>query len=68
MDPLIKLLVNKYYKGKRFYALMDEIHNPSLPVDISFDLFDQLVLPVCLYGCEEWGFGNIVQTEILFKK
>ena len=34
------------------YALLDKVYKLCLPVDISLELFDQLVLPVLLYGCE----------------
>ena len=39
-----------------------------LPFDILLELLDQLVLPILLYGCEVWGFGDIAQTEMLYRK
>ena len=53
---------------KAFYALLEKVYKLCLPVDISLELFDQLVLPVLLFGCEVWGFGNITQIEILYQK
>jgi hypothetical protein len=30
----------------------------GLSVKIQFDLFDKMVKPILLYGCEVWGFSN----------
>jgi hypothetical protein len=30
----------------------------NLSISYQFDLFDKLVKPILLYGCEIWGFGN----------
>lgn len=35
----------------------------NLPVDCQFDLFDKIVVPVLLYGCEIWGYENIEVIE-----
>ena len=53
---------------KAFYALYNKVKKLQLPVDISLELFNHLVLPVMLYGCEVWGFGNINDLEILQRK
>ena len=64
-----KAISKQVLQGKKaFYGLLDEVYKLCLPVDISLELFDQLVLPVLLYGCEVWGFGNIIQIEILHQK
>ena len=64
-----KAISKQVLQGKKaFYALLDKVYKLCLPVDISLELFDQLVLPVLLYGCEVWGFGNITQIEILHRK
>jgi hypothetical protein len=38
-----------------------------LPVDIQLELFDTMVLPVVMYGCEVWGFvkNNILESFCL---
>ena len=39
-----------------------------LPVDIVVHLFDQLVKPILLYGCEVWGFENCTQIEVFHRQ
>ena len=72
---LIKLLVNKYYRVKNKQTNQtnkqkhfDKMHKLCLPIDILLELLDQLVLPILLYGCEVWGFGDTAQTEMLYRK
>ena len=36
-----------------------------LPIDLQLELFEKLVKPILLYGCEVWGFGNIDVLEIV---
>ena len=31
----------------------------NLPIDIQLTLFDSMVTPILLYGCEAWGNENI---------
>ena len=51
-----KLLVDQ---GKRaMYALISKSRKLNLPIDIQIHLFDTLVMPILLYGCEIWGFEN----------
>ena len=40
----------------------------NLPVDIMLDLFDKMILPILLYGCEIWGFENVESIEIFYRK
>ena len=41
------------------YALINKMRILSSSIDIKLKLFDQLVVPVILYGCEIWGDNNI---------
>lgn len=34
-----------------------------LSIDLHLELFNKLVKPILLYGCEIWGFGNIEIIE-----
>ena len=40
----------------------------NLPIDIVLDLFDKMILPILLYGCEIWGFENLENIEIFYRK
>ena len=40
------------------FMLYRKLRNIPLPVDLELKLFDTLILPAQLYGCEIWGFGN----------
>ena len=53
---------------KAYYSLMKKNIKFKLPVDMALQLFDQLVLPVLLYGCEVWCFTKIDQIEIFYRK
>ena len=32
------------------------------------DLFDKMILPILLYGCEIWGFENLDNIEVFYRK
>ena len=40
----------------------------QLPVDILFNLFDVLIIPILIYGSEIWGYSNIDNIEVFYKK
>ena len=50
---------------KAMYALLRKIRLLHLPLDIQIDLFQKLVIPVLLYGCELYGYENIEIIERL---
>ena len=45
------------------FSLLRKIRTLGLPIHMQIDLFDKMVKPVLLYGCELWGFGNIKCIE-----
>ena len=61
------------YKGKLTHAMEKQINQAhralfaiktkkekfNLPIDIVLDLFDKMILPILLYGCEIWGFEHL---------
>ena len=49
--------------NKSVFALLKNIKRLSLPYDIQIDLFNKLIKPILLYGCEIWGMGNIDVIE-----
>ena len=40
----------------------------DLPFDIVIDLFDKMILPILLYGCEIWGYEDVECIEIFYRK
>ena len=50
------------------YAMKMKLESLCLPLDLQLQLFDQLVLPILLYGCEVWGFEKLTQIESFYLK
>jgi hypothetical protein len=50
---------------KAMFALLTKVTKMHLPIDITLSLFDNLVLPILLYGCEVWGFEN---CDVFYRK
>ena len=46
------------------YSLINKAKRLNLAIDIQLQLFDSLVLPIALYGCEVWGCK---ETDIMEK-
>ena len=44
---------------KAMYGVIRKIRQFNLPIEQQFDLFDKVVKPVLLYGCEIWGYENL---------
>ena len=40
------------------HVLFKRIRNLDNPIDLQLYLFDHVILPIALYGCEIWGFEN----------
>ena len=43
---------------KAMHVLFKRIRNLDIPIDLQLYLFDHVILPIALYGCEIWGFEN----------
>ena len=41
------------------FALLRKIRVLNLPIEMQIDLFNKLIKPILLYGCEIWVIGNI---------
>ncbi len=50
------------------YALIGKCRNLGLPIDLQFELFDRMIVPIILYGCEVWGPEHYIETEKLHLK
>ena len=50
--------------SKAMYSLLKKSRRLGLDIDVQLQLFDSVVAPVALYGCEIWGFMN---TDLLEK-
>ena len=64
--PSIKKQVSQARRA--YFSLLSKIRSLRLPVDLSIQLFHQLVLPILLYGCEVWGYSDIEQVEVFYRK
>ena len=49
---------------KAMYSILSKGRDLSLSIEDHLHLFDKIVVPILLYGCEIWGFGN---NEIIEK-
>lgn len=49
--------------NKALFSLLKKIRNLNLPYDIQIDMFNKMIKPILLYGCEAWGTGNIDVLE-----
>ena len=51
---------------KAMFYVLKRPRELELPIDLQLKLFDLLVLPILLCGCEIWGFKNIEILEKLY--
>ena len=49
--------------NKALFSLLKKIRSLSLPYDIQIDMFNKMIKPIILYGCEIWGLGNFDVLE-----
>ena len=40
----------------------------QLPLDILFNLFDTLIIPILLYGSEIWGYEKLAEIDTFYKQ
>ena len=50
------------------FALLNKSKELDLPIDLQLELFDSLILPILLYGCEVWGYENVLILDRLYLK
>ena len=42
------------------FVILKKSKELDLPIDLQLELFDSLILPILLYGCEVWGYENVL--------
>ena len=62
------LEVLKEQGTRAMYSVIKIARKRKLPINLQFDLFDKLVMPVILYGSEIWGYKNLGTLEKLHLK
>ena len=50
---------------RAMFSILKRSRVLNLPIDIQLILFDSMVTPILLYGCEAWGNENIDVIEKL---
>ena len=53
---------------KAMYAVVGTSRKYDLPIDIQLEMYNSMVMPVMLYGCEVWGNYAIRELELLQMK
>ena len=53
---------------KAQFSLLVKAKKMLLPIDIQCNLFEKLVFPIMLYGCEIWGAQPLNMLEIFYRK
>jgi len=53
---------------RALFSLKSKIEMFDLPFDIVIDLFDKMILPILLYGCEIWGYEDLECIEVFYRK
>ena len=46
---------NVLSKNKSIFAILSKCYKMNLPIDIQLELFDKVIEPTLLYGCEVWA-------------
>ena len=54
--------------NKALFSLYKTMIKYDLSVENTSQLYDRLILPILLYGCEVWGYENLVQIEVFHRK
>jgi len=68
-NTFVKAMRKQLDQGRKAqFAMLVKARKLMLPVDIQCTLFESLVFPVLLYGCEVWGFHSSNMLEIFYRK
>ncbi len=50
------------------YALTGQCRKLGLLIDLQFELLDNVIVPIMLYGCQVWVSENYTETDKLYVK
>ena len=50
--------LQKQQAERAMFCLLNKCKKLDLPIDVQIDLFDKIVVPILLYGCEIWRYEN----------
>ena len=53
---------------KALFSMLVKTKKLNMPIDIECNLFEKLVFPILLYGCEIWGFHCVNMLETFYIK
>ncbi len=67
---LLKVAITqlKNQASRVMYALIGKCRKLGLSTDLLLELYDRMIVPIMLYGCEVWGPENYTETEKLHLK
>ena len=54
--------------NRALFSLRSKQAKFQLPLDILFNLFDPLIIPILLYGSEIWGYEKLSEIDVFYKK
>ena len=68
-NEFVKAMRKQLDQGRKAqFSMLIKCRKLELPIDIQCKLFESMVIPVVLYGCEIWGFQDIKMLEIFYRK
>ena len=54
--------------NRALFSLRSKQAKFQLPLDILFNFFDTLIIPILLYGSEIWGYEKLSEIDVFYKK
>ena len=48
---------------RAMFSLLKKARDFLLPLDLQIEIFQKTVIPILLYGCDVWGFGDLKVLE-----
>ncbi len=62
----VKCKTERVKKAQRaMFSVIKKSRAKHLPIDVQLHLFDSMVMPVLIYGCEIWGYEKVEPIEKL---